>query len=173
MTADQAPDRAARYLETAYQELRAIADHLLHEPSAGQTLQPTALVHEAFMRLARQDGTWANEEHFRAVAAKAMRQILTDHARRRHAAKRGGGWQRVTLSDCEKLDPQCDVDLVDLDEALIRLHELDERQARLVELRFFGGMDTEQTARALGVSRRTVELDWRMARAWLMRELSR
>ena len=173
MTSDQAPDHAARYLQTAYQELRAIADHLLNEPSVAQTLQPTALVHEAFLRLAKQDEGWTSEEHFRAVAAKAMRQILTDHARRRHAAKRGGGWQRVTLSDCEKLDPQCDVDLVDLDDALTRLHHLDERQARLVELRFFGGMDTAQTARALGVSRRTVELDWRMARAWLLRELTR
>lgn len=173
MPSDPSSDRAAQFLQTAYQELRGIADRMLHEPTSGQTLQPTALVHEAFMRLAKQSDGWANEEHFRAVAAKAMRQILTDHARRRHAAKRGGGWQRITLSDCEKLDPQQDVDLADLDDALTRLHDLDERQARLVELRFFGGMDTEQTARALGVSRRTVELDWRMARAWLMRELTR
>lgn len=173
MHPDPAPDRAAQFLQSAYRELRALADRLLHDPASSQTLQPTALVHEAFLRLARTETGWVNEEHFRAVAAKAMRQILTDHARRRHTAKRGGGWQRVTLSDCEQRDPQQDVDLVDLDDVLHRLHALDERQARLVELRFFGGMDTEQIARALGVSRRTVELDWRMARAWLMRELTR
>lgn len=173
MPRDGSTDRAALYLQSAYQELRAIADRLLSEPAAGQTLQPTALVHEAFMRLAKQGEEWTDEGHFRAVAAKAMRQILTDHARRRRAAKRGGGWQRVTLSDCAHPDEAWDVDLADLDHVLTRLHDLDERQGQLVELRFFGGMDTEQTARFLGVSRRTVELDWRMARAWLMRELTR
>jgi RNA polymerase sigma factor (TIGR02999 family) len=115
---------------------------------------------------------WQGQTHFLAVAAQAMRRILVDRARHRGAVKRGGGWKRVTLSD--KLIPgfQPDDDLVALDEALVRLAELDPRQAQMVEMRFFGGLSVEETAKVLGISKRSAEREWTMVRAWLRRELS-
>lgn len=144
-----------------------------HQP-ASHTLQPTALVHEAFLKLVDRDAVeYADRGHFLAVAATAMRQILIDHARTRGAAKRGGDRRRVALEDAPVNGAGADqLDLLALDEALTRLAALDGRQARVVELRFFGGLSVKETGEALGVSPRTVELDWRMAKAWLSRALS-
>ena len=174
-------DRVARgeavgddIVPVVYEELRSLAASLLRGQRAGHTLQPTALVHEAYVRLfgRRPEGDpWASRHHFFAVAAKAMRQILVNHAEARAAQKRGGAWHRVTLSAVDTPASALDVDLVALNEALERLERLDPRQCRIVELRFFGGMTVEETADALGISPRTVKLDWRMARAWLHERL--
>ena len=163
---------AAEFLPIVYDELRAIAGNLFkHQP--GQTLQPTALVHEAFLKLVDQSGAaWQDRAHFMAVAAKAMRHVLIDHARERGAAKRGGGWKRVTLDVADGASEAKPIDLLALDEALGRLGELDSRQASVVEMRFFAGLSVRETAEVLGVSQRTVELDWKMARAWLSRALT-
>jgi len=169
-----AGDRSAadRLVPVLYKELRAIAGRLFRGQPAGHTLQPTALVHEVWFRLADQQGMpEAGRTHFLNLAALAMRQILTDHARRRRAAKRGGEWERVTLGQVGHGQSRRDVDVVDLDDALTALAEIDERQARVVEMRFLAGMTIDETAEALGVSPRTVQLDWRMARAWLRRHL--
>jgi RNA polymerase sigma factor (TIGR02999 family) len=153
-------------------ELRALAGRLFRAQPAGHTLQPTALVNEVWLRLIDQDGiTEAERTHFLNLAAQVMRQILTDHARRRRAAKRGGEWQRVSFGQVAYASSTRDIDLVDLDDALAALTEIDERQARIVEMRFLAGMTIDETAAALGVSPRTVQLDWRMARAWLRQRL--
>ncbi|MGD8329210.1 MAG: sigma-70 family RNA polymerase sigma factor [Acidobacteriota bacterium] len=163
---------ADRLAPTLYRELRAIAGRVFRAQPAGHTLQPTALVHEVWFRLADQPGMpETGRTHFLNLAAQAMRQILTDHARRRRAARRGGEWQRVSLGHVEYESSTREVDVVDLDDALSALGEIDERQARVVEMRFLAGMTIEETAEALGVSPRTVQLDWRMARAWLRRRL--
>lgn len=156
-----------------YDELRALAGRVMKDEAQGHTLQPTALVHEAYAKLVRNvpegiDG----RRHFFAVAARAMRQVLTDHARLRHAAKRGGGAQKVTLD--ENATPMTDAttpDLGDLHTALEELERLNARHARVVELRYLAGLSVEEAALALGVSTRTVELDWRTARAWLRARL--
>jgi len=135
------------------------------------TLQPTALVNEAYLRLV--DGSaveWENRAHFFGIAARAMRQILIEHARRRSRAKRGGGWQRVTL-DGLQITAASDVELLDLEEALQQLEKNDERMARVVELRVFGGLKVDEVAHVLGISRRTVHEDWRVARLWLAHQL--
>lgn len=170
----RAGDEAAsgQLMEVVYGELRALAGHCLRGQRASHTLQPTALVHEAFLRLVHRAGAeWRDRAHFFAVCATAMRGILADHARRRRAAKRGGDWQRVTLSD---VTPQTadEVDILDLDDALLRLATINGRQARIVELRFFSGLTIEEVAYVLGVSRRTVDDDWAMARAWLSVQLT-
>lgn len=155
-----------------YDELRSLAAELFRGSNKRHTLQPTALVHEAFVRLAKsKPGDWKNEAHFRAVAAKVMRQILIDHARRVRASKRGGDARRVHLAS--QMDPaiESQADLLDMDELVQRLTALDARQGALVELRFFGGLSCAEAAEVLGVSRRTAELDWRFARAWLRRQL--
>ncbi len=157
-----------------YEELKAIAGAYLRGRLAGNSLQPTALVNEAYLKLA--EGTrraWASESHFKAVAAKAMRQIMIDHARARGADKRGGGAQRVTISNVDAAAGSSaqDVDVLALHQALEKLAALDERKAAVVEMRFFGGMSIVETAEALGVSHMTVSNDWSMARAWLAREL--
>jgi RNA polymerase sigma factor (TIGR02999 family) len=159
---------ADRLLPVVYDQLRALAGSYFRDQAGVQTLEPTALVHEAFVRLIdRRDEGWADERHFLAVAALAMRQILTDHARKRRAAKRGGGWRRITLGAAAGDPAARDVDIVDLDDALDELAELDERHARIVQMRFFGGMTTAQIADIFGVSRTTIDNDWRAARAWL------
>jgi RNA polymerase sigma factor (TIGR02999 family) len=163
-------------LPRVYDELRALADAYMRRERAGHTLQPTALVHEAFLRLLRlPPGSVQNRIHFFALAAQAMRRILADHARRHRAAKRGGGAVRVPLELVEGGAPATpagdDVAADDLDAALEDLAKLDERQARVVELRFFGGLSIEETAEVLAVSPATVKLDWLVARAWLHREL--
>ncbi len=164
---------AAKLLPLVYDQLRVVADSLFRRQPADHTLQPTALVHEAYMRLVNQkDEKWSSRAHFFAVASKAMRQILINHAERRAAAKRGGDRQKLTLSEGLTPAPERDVDVLMLDEALTRLSALSERMGRVVELRFFGGLTVEEVAHVLGVSKRTVEGDWEMARAWLARELS-
>jgi RNA polymerase sigma factor (TIGR02999 family) len=161
----------AELLPAVYGELRALAASYFRGRAA-QTLQPTALVHEAFLRLTRYDaGEVRDRSHFMAVAATAMRQILTDRARRRYAQKRGGAErERVTLSGLAA--GEAPVDLVALDDILTRLAALDERQARLVELRFYAGMTEDETAEVMGLSRRTVQNEWRKAKAWLAAELA-
>ena len=157
-----------------YRELRALGASFFQQRGAGHTLQPTALVHEAYLRIVRHDKPeWSGKAHFFGVAAKAMRQILSNHAKGKARKKRGGDWHRVTLDRAVALsDSVRDIDLVGLDEALGRLELLDARQARVVELRFFAGLTVDDVAMVLAVSPRTVELDWRMARLWLRRELS-
>lgn len=162
----------AALLEAVYRDLRAIAGALFDNQPAQHTLEPTALVHEAYLKLLTgREIAWESRAHFIAVAAKAMRQILVDHARAKRAQKRGGGADRVTLSGVALDDEKTEFDTLDLDDALRRLGAIDERQAKIVELRFFAGMKVPEIALVLGVSDRTVELDWRMARAWLRRDL--
>lgn len=158
-----------------YAELHAIAERQMRRERADHTLQPTALVHEAFLRLVGNETSWQNRQHFLGVAAQAMRRILVDHARRQKARKRGGGADKIELD--EQLiavggESGEGLDLEALDEALTRLAELDARQARIVELRFFAGLDVEETAAVVGVSPATVKRDWQFAKAWLKRELS-
>ena len=156
-----------------YDELRRLARRQLRREADGHTLSTTALVHEAYLRLADQtQGRWRDRGHFLAIAATAMRRILVDHARRHHAAKRGGAALRVPLERIEDLaaDERAEI-LVALDAALAHLASLDARQARVVECRFFGGLTEEETAEALGVGLRTVKRDWAKARSWLYQEL--
>ena len=154
-----------------YAELRRLAAAYLRRERPGQTLQPTALVNEAYVRLVGQHPRFQNRAHFCAIAANAMRQILVERARARHAQKRGGGAARVTLDEGLVRSPEPTVDLQALDEALTRLTALDPQQARIVELRFFGGLTVEETAEALAISPATVKRHWSVARAWLAREL--
>jgi RNA polymerase sigma factor (TIGR02999 family) len=164
----------ADYMGTLYDQLRAVAGAYFKRQPEGHTLQPTALVHEAFLRLARHDGTKFNDrEHFFAVAATAMRQILASHARKRRASKRGGDMAQVTLTNLVVPNEAAEVDLVALDEVLTRLETLNERQAKVVEYRFFGGLTLPEIAKVLDVSLSTVEKEWRRARAWLAVELDR
>jgi len=163
---------ADRLLPQIYDELRALAASFFRR-QPNQTLQPTALVHEAFVKLLgpSQCG-WTSKKHFFDVAAMAMRQLLADRARRAAAEKRGGGRERVTLSEAATpVTGAPDIDLIALDEALTKLARLDSRQARIVELRYLAGLSVEETADVVGVSPRTVKLDWQMARAFLRREL--
>ncbi|MEQ8764364.1 MAG: ECF-type sigma factor [Planctomycetota bacterium] len=165
---------SARLLELVYHELRARAARLMIHQSPAHTLQPTALVHEAFLRLAgKHEVDWRSRAHFVAVAATAMRQILINHARDRAAGKRGGGWERITLEAAMTPWREKPLDLLDLDDALTRLSALSERQGRVIELRFFGGLSIAEVSHILEVSTTTVENDWAMARAWLLRELNR
>lgn len=160
--------------DVLYGELRKLAEAAMRRERPGHTLQPTALVHETYVRLADDGGRFENRSHFFGVAASAMRRVLVDHARARRARKRGGGDARVVVDDLDSLpgEPAGVVDLVVLDQALSRLSELDSRQAQVVELRFFGGLSVEETAAILDLSARTVKREWQMARAWLRRELA-
>jgi RNA polymerase sigma-70 factor (ECF subfamily) len=159
-------------LPLVYDELRALAETYLARERRGITLQATALVHEAYLRLVNQDEVqWQNRAHFFAVAAQAIRRILVDHARSHGRQKRGGRRERVRLEDTVAVAPERDVDLIGLDEALGRLGALSARQAQVVEMRFFGGLSLAEVASVLKVSLRTVGNDWRMARAWLRHEL--
>ncbi|MCA9291408.1 MAG: sigma-70 family RNA polymerase sigma factor [Phycisphaerales bacterium] len=150
-----------------YDELRAIAAAQLRGFAGARTLQPTAIVHEAFLRLIKRETSFADAAHFKAVAAKAMRSLLIDHVRRKNATKRGGDHSRITLTDVPLSTTSTDVDLLALDESLEDLKALDARRARVVECRFFGGLTINETALALGVSTTTVDEDWRLARAWI------
>lgn len=174
-------DRSAfeRLLPVVYEELRGLARSYLRRQPPGHTLQPTALVHEAFVRLASASSPdFRDRVHFMAVAATAMRQLLVDHARKDKAAKRGGGagespeWQRITLS-AVAADSHGGIDLLDLDDALRELATLDPQQARIVELRYFGGLTIDEAAEEVGVSTATVEREWRAARAWLAARLQK
>lgn len=154
-------------------KLHDLARHYLRGERAGHTLQPTALVNEVYLRLVdRNRVSWSDRAHFFAFAASSMRRILVDHARARRSGKRGGGARRVTLSQAEVISGRNEVDLLDLDRALTALGNLDERQARLVELRYFGGLTIRETAEVLGVGTATVTRDWATAKAFLYRQLS-
>jgi len=170
-------DRAAveRLMPLVYAELRRIAERQFRRERAGHTLQPTAVVHEAYFRLVDQTRvTWKNRGHFFAIAAQAMRRILIDHARAREAEKRGGKEVQVSLDvGIASPEPVDDVDLLALDEALVRLKALDDAQARIVELRFFGGLSIDETAEAMETSPSSIKREFRSARAWLFRELGR
>jgi RNA polymerase sigma factor (TIGR02999 family) len=160
-------------LPVVYQELKRIAGGHLRNERPGHTLQPTALVHEAYLKMVNyRDISWQNRAHFMGVAATVMRQILMDYARTRSREKRGGGARQVTLDDALVVTDDRASDLVAIDEALSRLEQLDARQAKVVELRFFGGLSVEETAEAMGISAPTVKREWSSARAWLYRELS-
>ncbi|MBL8957559.1 MAG: sigma-70 family RNA polymerase sigma factor [Myxococcaceae bacterium] len=156
-------------LPLVYEQLRALAGRYFLSAS-GAPVAPTSIVHEAFLKLSGKEG-FADEEHFAAVAATAMRQVLIDRVRRDQAAKRGGGWERVTLSFAVDGAAGEQLDLEALDGALTQLQALDERQARIVELRFFGGLTVPQVARVLQLSTSSVEKEWRRARAWLGAQL--
>ena len=155
-----------------YRELRRLAHHYLRDERPGHTLQTTALVHEAYLRLQKGPTRYENRAHFFAISAQLMRQILVDHARGQRAAKRGGGNEKVTLDDACGLMKGRAVDLITLDDALNGLARLDPHQSRIVELRFFGGLSIEETAEALGVSSATVKRHWATARLWLYQEMS-
>jgi len=169
-------DRGAidRLVPSVHGELRRLAAAYLRRERPDHTLQPTALVNEAYIRLVeRGDVVWESRSHFLAIAANVMRQILVDHARARHADKRHGDRARVQLDEALVMPFERDLDLVWLDDALRRLASLDERLARVVELRFFGGLTTREASEVLGVSTATVEREWATARSWLKRELTR
>jgi RNA polymerase sigma factor (TIGR02999 family) len=158
-----------RLVPLVYGELRRRAAGYLRGERPGHTLQPTALVHEAYLRLVGRREPWHNRSQFFGIASNLMRQILVDHARRRRAAKRDG--IRVALDEAAQPAPEREVDLVRLDDALAELSTLDPRQGRVVELRYFGGLTLEEAAEVLGVSVATVKRDWTMARAWLFDRL--
>jgi RNA polymerase sigma factor (TIGR02999 family) len=161
-----------RLLSLIYDELRRMADRYLRHERSGHTLEPTALVHEAYLRLVDQDDLrWQSRSHFFGIAARTMRRILVEHARRRRSAKRGGGRPPVPLEKVGDLAAERPADLVAIDEALRGLAEVDATKASLVELRFFGGLSIEETAQVLGCSRTTVIRGWRVAKAWLYHEL--
>ena len=169
-------DKAAldSLMPLVYTELRRIANRYLQAERSDHTLQSTALVHEAYVRMTEQAlPQWQNRAHFFAVAAQLMRQILVDHARSHRASKRGGDVYKLALEDAEEQPKLLDFDIVALDDALKSLALMDEQQSRVVELKFFGGLSVEDTADVLGVSASTVKRDWTTARAWLFRELNR
>ena len=163
-----------RLLPQIHDELRKLAASYLRRERPDHTLQPTALVNEAFLKLVDQrTAKWQNRAHFFGIAAQAMRRILVDHARSHAADKRGGAFRKVPLDDVNVIGPAVDVDLLALDEALTRLAILDPQQSRVVELRFFGGLTLEETAEVMRLSPATVGREWRMAKAWLSAELGR
>lgn len=160
-------------LPLVYHELRKLASGYLKNERADHTLQATALVHEAYLRLVDWENvSWQNRAHFFAVSAQVMRHILVDHARKKKAEIHGGNLQKLALDEAISFSQSREVDLVDLDDALKDLEKLDERQSKIVELRFFAGLSIEETAHALGVSTMTVSRDWNFAKAWLYRRLS-
>jgi RNA polymerase sigma-70 factor, ECF subfamily len=168
-------DQAAleRLLPVVYQELHKLAHAYLNRERSAHTLQPTALIHEAYLRLLGQNvEQWQNRTHFYGVAAHLMRQILVEHARQRSADKRGGGVVKLALDEALDYAPEQAAELVALDDALTGLAKFDERKCRVIELRYFGGLSVEETAEVLGISVPTVVRDQRMAHAWLHRELS-
>lgn len=166
-------DALDRLMPVVYDELRRQASRFLRKERQGHTLQTTALIHEAFIKLlGQEDVAWQNRSHFFAIASQAMRRILVDHARTRHREKRGGAAEDLPLDDAFQIGaPQKSMDLVALDEALTRLEQFDPRQARVVELRYFSGLTNDETAEILNVSNATVRNDWTIAKAWLRAEL--
>lgn len=169
-------DKAAfdKLLPLIYEELRQMAKRYMDRQQVGHTLQTTALIHEAYLRLVDQpEARWQNRAHFFGVAATAMRHILVDHARTRQAAKRGGAAQQVTLDEAAAVSVERAAELVALADALESLAAFDRRKSQVVELKYFGGLTVEETAEVLKVSPETVARDWRLARTWLLRELSK
>jgi RNA polymerase sigma factor (TIGR02999 family) len=168
-------DRKAldRLMPLVYEELRKIARRQLGFENRGHTLQSTALVHEAYLRIVDQNRVqWRDRAHFFAVAAQMVRRVLVDHARERHAAKRGGGAQKIALDESLQIPLHEDLDLLSLNEALDALAELDAQQAKIVELRFFAGLTNSEAAEALGIGTATVQRDWVTAKAWLFDRLN-
>lgn len=169
------PGVVDRLLPLIYEDLRAVAAALMRTKATDWTLQPTALVHEAYLRLVRvENPKWTGRKHFFDVAAMAIRQLLVNEAKRRRAQKRGGGLKRVAVPDWDSvMDGRIgEIDALGLSELLEKLEAIDSRQSRIVELRFFAGLKVEEIAEILDVSDRTIRLDWRMARAWLYREIA-
>jgi len=165
---------AEQLFADVYVELRSLAARYLRRERKDHTLQPTALVHEAYLKLVGETRVnWQGRAHFLAIAAQAMREILVDHARRHHAAKRGGNRHRIALDDNLVIESSREVDLLALEDALNKLAKLDPCQAKMIELRFFGGMTIAEVAKVMGMSKRSVEREWTMVRAWLRRELGR
>ena len=164
---------AAQLLPVVYNQLHALASAFFRDQKPGNTLQPTALVHEAYLKLVDQTGIdWTGRKQFFALASKAMRSILVDHARSKGALKRGGDHQRIPLDEADRTPTQLDeLTVLAIDEAMVKLAALDERKAQLVELRFFGGLNADEAADVIGIARSTAADEWRLARAWLYREL--
>lgn len=160
-------------LPQVYQELRRLAGKYMARERNGHTLQPTALVNEAFLKISRAKGIeWQNREHFFAIAAQAMRRILTDHAKAKYAKKRGGDNIKISFDEKMHWADHTHPDFVALDEALTELEQLNERQARVVELRYYAGLNVEEAAQVLGTSAATVKRDWSVAKAWLFNKLN-
>ena len=165
-------DAVAKLVPLLYRELRRMAGAYLSSERRDHTLQPTALVHEAYLRLVDQRNVqWQNRQHFFGVAAQVMRRILVDHARGHEAVKRGGAVAKVSLEEVAVVSKERSAELLALDEALTRLAAFDPQQARIIELRFFGGLTVEEAAEVLSISPATVKRDWNMAKAWLTREV--
>ncbi len=162
---------SAALIELVYDELRGLSEAFLSRERPDHTLQATALVHEAYLSLEPRTSGWADRSHFFRAAAKAMRHILINHAHARSALKRGGGADRLRLQETALLARDADIDLLELDDALVRLAQVDGVKAQVVELRFFAGCTIDQTSAAMGISTATVERHWRFARAWLRAEL--
>ncbi len=160
-------------LPLVYDELRGLARHQLGLLAPGQTLQATALVHEAYMKLVGGNGVWEDRRHFFGCCARAMRNVLVDAARSRDRIKRGGAWHRITLGEAPVSDTSPSRGLLDLDLALAKLEAVDARQHEIVMLRYFSGLTIEETAEAMGIGTATVDRQWRFARAWLHREIGR
>jgi len=169
---ERQPPPAQELAPQVYDELRRLAAAYMRRERPGQTLQATALVHEAYLRLAGAGTPWTDKRHFVGIAARSMRQILVERARARGAQKRWAGLDRVTMTDALAVAADAEGMLPALDEALTRLEQVDAEQARIVELRYFAGLSIEETADALGMSPATLKRRWALARAWLFRELS-
>ena len=168
-------DKAAldKLIPLVYDELRRLARYYMRRERAGHTLQTTALVNEAYMRLVDQRAVrWQNRAHFFAIAAQFMRRILVDRARKRHNSKRGGDVRKVSLDQAAVVSQERAADLIALDDALTNLEAIDQRKSKVVELRFFGGLNIEETAEVMAISPATVQREWSMAKAWLYREIS-
>lgn len=168
---ENAPDEL---LSAVYEELRRLAYGYMAKERGDHTLQPTALVHEAYIQLVGWENvTWQNRAHFFAVAARIMRHVLIEHARRKKSTKRGGGWQKIVLDEAISFPSQGrkEFDVLEINEAMDALSELDARQGQIVELKFFGGLTDEETAHAIGVSAKTIQREWALAKAWLRRRL--
>ena len=162
-----------RLFTLVYGELHSMATGLMCQECHDNSLHATDLLHEAYLRLVSDEyASWENRAHFFGVAARSMRQILVDHARKKHANKRGGDWKRITLTDDLGLNQPLDERIIDLDEALTRFSQKDDRMAQIAEMRIFGGLKIREVAHVLGVSRSTAQGDWRVAKMWLSRELS-
>ncbi len=172
-TLNVAPATVEAWLPEVYDQLERLAQRLLRQERMGHTLEPSALVHEAYLKLSRgQTPDFNDRRHFVAIAARTMRQVLVNHAEKRHAAKRGGDWDRVDLDHVVDLFEDRSADVIALDEALGQLAALDPTQAQIVELRFFGGLTVAEASSVLGIPQRTVEREWAMARAWLRRVIT-
>jgi RNA polymerase sigma-70 factor (ECF subfamily) len=165
------PAAAERLLPLMYTELHRLASAYMRRERQDHTLQPTALINEAYLRLAGDDVDWQNREHFIGVAARVMRRVLVDYARAHKAEMRGGGLKRVELEEGIAISKERSEEVLSLDEALSRLMELNPRQARVVELRYFGGLSVEQVGSILGIAPRSVKRDWALARIWLFQQL--